>query len=238
MQAVVDKAYANFLEQLRLAGREVVPADDLREFLSGLQVTPSSAQSPFTKEVGTQTVQLLSPTGLPLWFIHGESGWSDRSGFDLGNWRRYGEYTKKLNCIVVVPLIVVNFVSMASSGNQSGMVAREATADAIPGMAVRTFMSLYASPVEEGAVLMKKGITSDLEFGNLKEVATEDNKAVKGVFDALGALGGLANAGGSNRLKSTRVMQANDADYRVAAEDVLARSTGTFAKLFQKYPAR
>lgn len=41
---------------------------------------------------------------------------------------------------------------MQSSGNQSGLVARTAEADAIPGMTVNTFMSLYNSPVDEGGV--------------------------------------------------------------------------------------
>lgn len=238
MQVVVDQAYANFLEQLKLAGREVVPLEELKEFFSGLQVTPSSAQNPFTKEVGNQTLQILSPTGMPLWFIHLESGWSDRGGFDLGNWRRYGEYTKKLNAIVVVPLIVVNFVSMTSSGNQSGMVSSEATAAAIPGMAVRTFSSLYASGSEEGGVQMKKGITSKVEFGSLQEIAKQDNQVAKGIFDALGAFAGLANAGGAKRSTASYVMQASEPQYQVAAQDVLARSTGAFARLFQKYPAK
>lgn len=237
LQAVTDKAYANFLEQLKVAGREVVPQEELKEFLSGMQATASSVDKPFTKEVNAQTVQLFSPSGMPLWFIHGESGWSDRSGFDLGNWRRLGEYSKKYNAIVVTPLIVVNFVSMQSSGNQSGLIARTAEADAIPGMTVKTFLSLYNSPVDEGAVQMTKGVHSDLVFGTMKEVASDDNKAVKGIFDVLGKAAGLANAGGANRATSNRVMRANSADYRVASLDALGRATGTFAKLFEKYPS-
>jgi hypothetical protein len=238
LQALTDKAYANFLEQLRLAGREVVPQEELKEFLSGVQGTPSSVDKPFTKEVNAQTVQLFAPSGMPLWFIHMESGWSDRSGFDLGNWRRLGEFSKKYNAIVLTPLIVVNFVSMRSSGNQSGLVANSAEADAIPGMTVKTFFSLYNSPSDEGSVQMTKGVHSDLVFGTMKEVASEDNKAVKGIFDILGKAAGLANAGGASRATSNRVMQANNAGYRVAALDALSRATGTFARLFEKYPSR
>lgn len=238
LQAVTDQAYTDFIGQLKLAGREVVPQEELKEFLSGVQATPSSVGNPFTKEVHAQTVKLFAPTGMPLWFIHMESGWSDRGGFDLGNWRRLGEYSKKVNAIVVTPLIVVNFVSMRSSGNQSGLVSNTAEADAIPGMTVRTFLSLYNSPTDEGAVQMTQGVRSELVFGTMKEVASEDNHAVKGIFDVLGKAAGLANAGGANRATSNRVMQANNADYRVAALDALGRATGTFAKLFEKYPSR
>ena len=237
LQAVTDKAYEDFRAQLSLAGREVVPQEELNEFFSGLQVTPTGPDKPFTKDVQSQNLQLFSPTGMPLWFTHAEAGWSDRGVFDLGNWKRLGETTKKLNAIVVAPLIVVNFVSMRSSGNQSGLVARTAEADAVPGMNVRIFSSPYNSPVDEGGVQMVKGIDGDMTFGTLKEIAADDNKAVKGIFDILGKAAGLANAGGANRATSTRVMQTSNADYRVAAQDVLGKATGTFAKLFQKYPA-
>lgn len=237
MQAVTDKAYADFLAQLKLAGREVVAQEELKEFLAGQKPTPSSVDKPYAKEVHSQTWNVFAPTGMPLWFTHGEAVWSDAGMFDLNNWRRLGEYSKKLNAIMVAPLVVVNFVSMQSSGNQSGLVARTAEADAIPGMSVRFFHTPYNSPVDEGGVQMKNGVSSEIAFGSLKQVTSNDNKAVKGIFDALGAAAGLANAGGANKATSNRVMQTNNADYSIAAQDVLAKATGTFARLFQKYAA-
>lgn len=237
MQAITDKAYADFLSQLKLAGREVVPAGELAEFWSGMEVTPGTVEQPFAKEVAKQNVLLFSPAGVPLWFTHLEGAWSDRGAFDLANWRRLGEASKKLNAIMVAPLISVNFVSMASSGNKSGLMARTAEVGATPGMNVRVFSSLYNSPVDEGSVQITKGFDSDKTFGTLTEVAAEDNKAVKGIFDILGKAAGLANAGGANNSSSTRVLQSTSADYSTAAQDVLEKSTGTFAKLFQKYPS-
>lgn len=61
LQAVTDKAYANFIEQLKLAGREVVPKEELKEFLSGVQATPTSVDKPFTKEVQAQTMRGRRP---------------------------------------------------------------------------------------------------------------------------------------------------------------------------------
>lgn len=237
LQSITDKAYEEFRAQLNLAGRDLVPQEELTEFLSGVQVTPGTVDKPFAKDVNAQSVQLFSPTGMPLWFTHLEKAWSDRGFFDLDNWKRLGEYSKKLNAIVVTPLIVVNFVSMHSSGNRSGLIARAAEASAVPGMNIQTFSSIYNSPNDEGGVQMTKGVNSEISFGTMKEVAAEDNKAVKGIFDILGKAAGLANAGGANRASSTRVMQTTNADYRTAAQDVLGKATGTFAKLFQKYPA-
>ena len=237
LQAITDKAYEDFRAQLKLAGRDVVAQEELTEFFSGLQVTPSTVDKPFSKDVNAQSVQLFSPTGMPLWFTHQEKAWGDRGFLDLNNWKRLGEYSKKLNAIVVTPLIVVNFVTMQSSGNQSGLMARTAKADAVPGMNVRVFSSIYNSPSDEGGVQMTKGVDSEINFGSMNEVAADDNKVVKGIFDVLGKAAGLANAGGANNASSTRVMQTTNADYRNAAQDVLGKATGTFAKLFQKYPA-
>jgi hypothetical protein len=237
LQAITDKAYADFKAQLSLAGREVVPQEELTEFLSSVQATVSTVDKPYVKEVKTQNVEWHSPTGVPLWFTHLEGAWSDRGAFDLGNWKRLGEYSKKSNAIVVTPLIVVNFVAMQSSGNRSGLVARAAETSATPSMNVQVFSSLYNSPVDEGGVQMVKGVESEVSFGTLKQTAAEDNSAVKGIFDVLGKAAGLANAGGASRGSSTLVMQTTNEDYRVAAQDVLGKATGTFAKLFQKYPA-
>ena len=237
MQSVADKAYAEFLNQLQMAGRDVVPAQELTDFWSGVQVTPGSVEVPFSKEVRNQEVRLFSPAGVPLWFTHHEGAWSDRGSFDLGNWRRLTEASKQLNAIIVAPLIVVNFVSLTSSGNQSGLMARSAEVGATAGMNVRVFSTPYYSPVDEGNVQLVKGFDSDKPFGTLAEVAAQDNKAIKGVFDILGKAAGLANAGGASNASSTRNLQSSNADYSVAANDVIGQSTGAFAKLFQKYPS-
>lgn len=79
---------------------------------------------------------------------------------------------------------------------------------------------------------------SDLMFSTTKEVASEHNKAIKRIFDALGKAASLTNAGGSIRATRNRVMQANSADYCVASLDALGRATGTFAKLLEKYPSQ
>jgi len=91
---------------------------------------------------------------------------------------------------------------------------------------------------DEGGISMAAPIGSTLEFGSLKEVSASDNSAAKGVFDALGRAAGLANAGGANRSRSENVAETSGPAYAAAAVDALGRTTGTFAKWFQKYPAK
>jgi hypothetical protein len=92
---------------------------------------------------------------------------------------------------------------------------------------------------DNGSVqLTNAAVISPLAFGAMRQVAADDNSGVKGVFDQLGKSMGMANAGGAARSSSTSVAETDNAAYGAAAGDALRTATGTFAKLFQKYPAR
>jgi len=244
LQQITDKAYADFIAQLRFAGREVVPQEELKEFLSGIEVTGG----PYSSSANGQVAKVFAPTGMPLWFSNWDHQWGDKSPFQQANIRRVSEYSARHKAIFIAPLIVVNFVRMSSSGNQSGFVARTAETGAAMSMHVAAFASTWTRADEsrggitmggdEGGLSMAAPIVSTMEFGSLKEVAATDNAATKGIFDALGKAAGLANAGGANRSKSESVAETSGPAYAAAAVDVLGRATGTFAKWFQKYPAK
>ncbi len=248
MQLITDRAYESFLAQMRLAGREIVPHEELKEFRAAIDSAPSGPGNPFAKEEGSQKAMAFSPTGLPLWFTHWERPWSDRGMFDQKNYKAMGEYSLKLNATVIAPLIVVNFARMSSSGNQSGLLARSAETGATMSMHVGAFSTHWLRTEEfrnnmlmkgdEAAASMNGVIASEMSFGDMKEVASSDNKAPVGIANALGAFAGLANAGGAVRGKSEHAAQTSNTAYAAAANDALMRATGTFAKWFQKYPAR
>jgi hypothetical protein len=249
LQTLTDRAYADFVAQLKLAGREVMTTEQLAGFFSSVEATATSPGRPYSKEVGGQTAQFYAPSGMPLWFQHLDAPWTDRTPFDLGNYRRLAEHASQWNnAIVVTPLIVVNFARMMSSGNQSGLLARAAETGAELSMHVASFSSGYLRSEEfrngitmkgdEGGIQMAAPLASNLAFGQTRETSSENNAAVKGVFDALGQAAGLANAGGANRSTSNLVAITDNAAYGAAAQDALGRATGTFARLFQKYPAR
>ena len=248
MQTLTDRTYADFLAQLKLAGREVVPQEELKEFLAGLDVTPTAPGKPYSKESNGQTAVAFSPTGMPLWFHNGDAPWGDKSPFEQKNYRSTAEYSQKLNAIVIAPLLVVNFARMSSSGNRSAFTASAAETAATLSMHVARLATHLIRSEEtrsgltmkgdEGSVAQSKVFASDLPFGTMKEVASSDNSATKGVFDALGRAAGLANAGGAARGKSENVAETNNAAFAAAAGDALARATGTFAKLFEKHAAK
>lgn len=249
MQALTDRAHADFLAQLKLSGREVVAPEDIKEFLSGVEATTSSAAAPYAKEVNAQKLVYFAPSGTPLWFNNWDGQWGNAGAFDQGNMKRVGEYSQKLNAIAIAPLVVVHFAKLSSSGNRSGLMASAAETGAEMSLRVTHFSTGYVRSDEFRNGLVMKGdngsvqltnanFVSALSFGSLRKVAAEDNAGVKGIFDTLGKSMGMANAGGAVRSSTTSVAESDNAAYGAAAADALRTATGTFAKLFQKYPAR
>lgn len=248
LQALTDKAYADFLAQLRASGREVVPQEEFREFLASVEVSPSTPAAPYVKEVGQQSGVVFAPTGMPLWFTNWDTGWGDKGPFEQKNIRGLAEASQKLQAIAIAPLVVVNFARMSSSGNRSGLTSTRAETGAELALGIGRLSSPVVRAEETRAGIVMKGddasvaltapIESTLKFGELREVAQSDNQAVKGAFDAIGRSMGLANAGGTVRSRSENVAQSSNGAFSLAAADALGRATGTFAKLFQKYPAR
>lgn len=251
MQAITDKAYASFLAQLAAAGREVVPQSELQPFLSQVEVAEGTAGQPYTKEVtlgyGKQKGVAFSPTGMPLWFTHMDFAWGDKGPFKQHNTRSFATASAQLNAILVNPLIVVDFAQMSSSGNRSGFLAREAEVGATLSMSVSTFSTLVTRAEKTHSGIVTKGddagvslqqpIVSEIGFATLEKLKEEDNSAAKGIFDAIGKGMGIANAGGSNKSKSSNAANTNNEAYSEAASDALTRATGTFAAWFKKYPA-
>jgi hypothetical protein len=244
MQAITDKAYADLLAQIAASGREVVPLDQMKEFFGVVTVTPQ----PFVKELNGQTASFFAPTGMPLAFTHFDGGWANLSAFDLNNLRRFQEFSSKWDATVITPLIVVNFARMSSSGNQSGLTSNRAETGAELSMSVAALQSLYIRTEEFRNGMLMKGdeggfnmanahVASPVAFGTMRQVASENNSAVKGIFDVLGRAGGMANAGGAARSSTRAIAESNNDAYAAAAGDALQRTNAALASWFRKYPA-
>ncbi|PPE75258.1 hypothetical protein C3942_06195 [Solimonas fluminis] len=243
MQAITDKAYADFLAQLAAAGREVVPASELASFHA--EVEPSA--QPYEKEVAGAKGIAFAPSGTPLFFTYADFGWTDKTPFNQKSYRLLAPLSEKLQAIVVAPLIVVDFANMTSSGNRSGLMARDAEVGASLAMSVKSFYTPMiraeeskmgmTSKGEEANATLQQAIVSDLAFGTLEQMEQTDNESTKKMFDMIGGFMGMANAGGAARKKSSNSAKTDSAAYSAAALDALGRSTATFAAWFQKYPA-
>lgn len=254
MQVLTDRAYAEFVKQLAASGREVVPAEQMKEFFAAAGATPSSPGQPYVKEHNGQKLMFFAPTGMPLVFTHFDQPWGDRGFLDLTNYRKLEEYSGKWEAAVMAPTIVVNFARMSSSGNRSALTARAAETGAELGISVAGFNSFWGRTTEfrngmamggdQGNFSMSRPVESALEFGTMQVTAQDDNAAMKSTLDILGRAmalgggrGGIANLGGAARSSTVAVAMTSDASYAVAVDDAVKKTAALLGGWFRKYPA-
>jgi hypothetical protein len=233
LQAITDSAYATFLEQLKAAGREVITADQLQASYAAFKVSPMIPQ-----EVGAGLMKgkAFSPTGVPLWFQVGDS-WGD-AGIGQKNMRAFNELSKAADApITIAPLMVVDFAHMQSSGNRSGLVARRAEVGASLAMSIDTFTTRVVRAEEtryggivfkgdDGALALTKALDTDIEFAELFLVDTKTGTVL------------AWNGADSKSKKQKKVAETTNEAYSTAANAVLTKTTGAFAKLFAANPAK
>lgn len=234
-QALTDKAYAAFLAQLKAAGRDVVPMEQVKPFFDRIEAAKTSAGAPYGKEEGGAAFYAFAPAGMPLWWTHVDGNWSDVGMFNQSNYKAFTSYSKDLDAIAIAPRIVVDFAKMESSGNHSGLIANEASTNAVLGMAVADMWTLLAradevrygtlSKGDEGMIRMVKAVREDTPFADMR--VEEKEKTSK--FMALMT--------GSGKSKVVKDAVSDDTRYAAAAEPVLAKATGTLARFFQQHPA-
>ena len=229
MQAITDDAYKLFLEQLKLAGREVITpeAASYAEF----KVVPT----PQAVNVGLLKGKAFSPTGMPLWWQVGDS-WGD-AGLSQKNMRAFNQQSEALKAPVsIAPMIVIDFAHMQSSGNRSGLIQRRAEVGAALAMSIPTFstrvvraeQTRYGGIVfkgDDGALTLKKALDTDIEFAEMFIVDTKTGKVLGPVVDNVSK-------------KQTRVAETTNEAYATAAHAVLSQATGAFAKLFAENPVK
>jgi hypothetical protein len=241
LQAITDQAYAAVVKELAASGREVVPAAEMKELMTGFQTSPQG----LLKDHGGQKAAFFAPTGMPLVFMIHDGPWGT-GGFDLANYRKLEEISVKTNAAVIAPIVIVNFAKMSSSGNRSSLTARAAETGAELAMSVAQMQVFYTRGTEfrngmqmggdQGSFRLEKAFLGGNQFGTMQETASENNAAMKSAFDLLGKSMGMLNAGGAARSSTTAVANVNDQAYAAAAGDVMQRMAAAMGAWFKKHP--
>lgn len=233
MQAITDRAYQRFVEQLKAAGREVLTPEELQPTYAEFKTQPST---PMAVDVGLLKGKAFAPTGMPLWWQVGDS-WGD-AGLGQKNMRAFNKQSEALKApITIAPMIVIDFAHMQSSGNRSGLIARRAEVGASLAMSVPTFVTRvvraeqtrYGGIVfkgDDGALTMTKALDTDIEFAEMFAV---DEKS--------GTIYSWNGADHKSK-KWKNVAKTTNEAYTAAAEAVLTQATGAFAKLFAANPVK
>jgi hypothetical protein len=229
MQAITDKAYKLFIEQLKAAGREVVEVDQAAyaEF--------KTMPSPSEVKAGLLKGKAFSPSGMPLFWQTLDS-WGD-AGLSQKNMRAFNKLSESSQAAVTIaPLIVIDFAHMTSSGNKSALIQRRAEVGAALAMSVPTFTTRVVraeqtrygglvSKGDDGALTLTKHLDTDIEFAEMFDSKSERWKVL--------SLTGPDH----KRSKSMKIAETNNEAYTAAATAVLTQATGAFAKLFAANPA-
>ena len=231
LQAITDRAYKLFIEQLKAAGREVITPEP-----ASYAAFKVNTPVPQAVKTGLLEGKAFSPSGMPLWWQTGDS-WGD-AGLSQKNMRAFNQQSESLKApVTIAPLIVIDFAHMQSSGNRSSLVARRAEVGATLAMSIPTFttrvvraeQTRYGGLVfkgDDGALSLTKAIDTDVEFAEMFKV---DEKT--------GTVLSLTGPD-SKRKKFKNVAETTNEAYAKAADAVLAQATGAFAKLFAANPVK
>jgi len=223
LQAITDRAYKLFLDQLKAAGREVVTPDAASYANFKVSPVPQEVNS------GKLRGKAFSPSGMPLWWQTGDA-WGD-AGLGQKNMRAFNQQSESLQApVTIAPVIVIDFAHMASSGNHSGLVRKRAEVNASLAMSIPTFttrvvraeQTRYGGIVfkgDDGALAMTKRLDTDIEFAEMYIIDEKTGTVLS------------LNGADSKSKKQLRVADTTNEAYSTAASAVLSQATGAFAKL-------
>lgn len=235
MQAEVDRAYEDFLAQLKANGVELIPYADFSAHPSFTEIEAASGKNggPYIVEHEGRTYAVLSPTGMKLWFDQAEA-LGNQGAFGWGNGRRAGDFAFDNKALVLNPLFVVDFAETAAGRNKGLFGVRDETdLEAKAGMSLSKNLSLLylrgrAAPISSavmgGVANLKENVVFAGRFGQLSMGETSSNRAlVTGL-----ALMGLS--GGPVRTNQKGVMQADPERYAEYSRNLLLSGNGLFAR--------
>ena len=196
MQAITDQLYADFVERLKAAGKTVIPQDELLKAgsFAKLERTEAPANEAYTvSPTGDARHYLVfAPTGMPLYFIAGES-LGDKGPFSQTNNKVLGEISKETNSVLLIPQVVVDFAEVESSGRST--FRSNAHVDAKPGIALVPMHTIVwaahaNNPIitEMGSRRLEKVVAFPGDYATVKQV---DNFNTAGLANSLTMATGL-----------------------------------------------
>lgn len=196
MQAITDRLYADFVEQLKAAGKTVVTQEELLRApsfakLERTQVSDKDAYA-VSPTGDARHYIVFAPTGMPLYFIAGES-LGDKGPFSQTNNKMLGEISKETKSVLLLPQIVIDFAEVESSGRSN--FRSNAHVDAKPGIALVPMHTIVWAAHANNPIITEMGsrrLEKVVAFpGDYATVRTVDNFNTAGLANSLTMATGL-----------------------------------------------
>jgi hypothetical protein len=221
MQAITERLYADFVEQLKAQGLQVLD----RKSLAG---SPNFGKVEFTK-LNQESVYVVSPTGdprnfrvvapaeQPMFFLAGET-LGDRGLMDLTQLKSLMFTALDVQAVPLVAQVTIDFATTDTSGRSR--IVNRADVDGAPvislGANITTTLSAFHSANtimgEWGTVRLDKPVMLDGEYATVKNLAEPNN--VNEVANAVtGLLGAVTGTAGTIRSTDKRLFVADPVRY-------------------------
>ncbi len=236
MQALVDRAYQDFLTQLQGKGVDTLPYAAFAAHPSFAEISAAKQEDgkPYTVEHEGRTYIVLAPTGMKLWFDQAEP-LGDQGAFGWTNGRRAADFGFDNKALILNPLMVVDFAETASGRNKGLFgVRNESDVEARAGMSLRKNLSVLqvrgrvapiSSAIMGGTVALKEQVMFSGRFGQLSMGEVDSNR---GLVVGLALLG---LSGGPVRTNQKGVMLADAGRYEEYAGNLLLSGNRLFARV-------
>ncbi len=233
IQAVVDKAHADFLQRLEAAGARPEPADVILKDAGGAvyeaTLEGSKPGAPVTEEsdlgYGKRRYLVFAPTGTKL----NSRGFA---GLGAGNIGQRIAFTKG-NFEAISVVLAINLAAQESSGSGSSLFRRGSSANASAAMEIggATRAALLQSHAHTYMLSAGSPLALPGQFATLRETGGYDSRQDAGV-QGIQALGRLMGQAGNN---SKRVEMALDVDHtamaRLALQGLVSMNQGIAASI-------
>jgi hypothetical protein len=230
LQAIADAAYADFMEDLKSSGMEVVPLETVTASAAfqKMKMTGSTAEKPYTKRSRDKKTDyiVVSPSAIPLWFSNFDGDISDQ-GMSQTNIRAIMAMARELDTLVLFPIMHVDFATVGGSG---GKFARRASVSAKAAIYANPAYTLFYIANEKGGAFarMTEGIGVEGDPGDFVTADHASNQAFIGSMQTIGIDFGPVKS------RKNMVLQTNRDNFHSLAFEALAGANEAFRRGLQE----
>ncbi len=216
LRQIATACHQDFTAQLAATGRPLVPWAEIEASKGYGKLKMTSV--PFVKKpfADARTALLVSPENLPLISQHSDAPLSDQSAFALNNWRAINQMCVDLNCVVMIPTLVIDFAQLSGSGHS--VYSGSASVTVKPGLfvvPVFTYVSAHFAKIAlagpGGKVILKHRVAIG-QAGDFIKTGTSGNR------DEVAWWNSIAPFQDDNVARPSRAFESSSYEYRVEPE--------------------
>jgi hypothetical protein len=230
LQKITDAAYADFLDELKSSGIEVVPLETVTAAPSyaKLKITGSTAEKPYTKKSHDKKTQYVvaSPTAIPLWFTNWDGDVSDQ-GMNQTNTRALLAVAKEVDALLLFPIMHIDFATLGGSG---GKFARRASVTAKAAIYANPAYTLFYIGNDKGFQFARMNDGVGVE-GDPGEFVTADHASNAPFIEGMQKIG---IDFGPVKSKKNMVLQTNPENFQSMATEALSGTNEVFRRGLQE----